>query len=272
MPQHRLVCAEVGGWRIERVTRLPGHRAQVSPVYHAETPRWVFPLRGVSEVSTPGRCVLLDGLTAIAMPSRLPYQVHEGTAVLSHSHMVVSWRSSGDLSEAGGEGPPDALAWTLSPRALWNLRLYWRNVAAGRDQVALPEAARGLASRPGDGGAHHPAVLRARRFMAVRTQAGDCTGWSLPDVADAACCSYFHLARLFRQHVGIGMHAYRDHLRMALALQRLDDGESSLAALAHDLGYSHQSHLGAAFRRSIGVSPALARLVLQGGARVPGSG
>jgi len=100
--------------------------------------------------------------------------------------------------------------------------------------------------------------------MATRTAAADGLRWSLHDVADAACCSYFHLAHLFQAHTGLGLHAYREQLRLAAALQRLDEGEGDLAALAHDLGYSSQSHLGTALRRAVGVTPAQARQALRG--------
>ena len=88
--------------------------------------------------------------------------------------------------------------------------------------------------------------------------------WTLRDVADAACCSPFHLARSFRRHTGLSLHGYRQRLRLALALQRLEEGECDLAALAHELGYSSQSHLGSAFLRELGVTPAQARRALAG--------
>jgi AraC-like DNA-binding protein len=62
----------------------------------------------------------------------------------------------------------------------------------------------------------------------------------------------------------MSLHGYRQRLRLAAALQRLEEGERDLAALAHDLGYSSQSHLGAVFRRELGVTPAQARLELAG--------
>ena len=86
--------------------------------------------------------------------------------------------------------------------------------------------------------------------------------WTLHDVADAACCSPFHLARRFRQHTGLSVHAWRQRLRLAAALQRLEEGERSLSALAFALGFSSQSHLGAVFQRELGVTPARAKLML----------
>ena len=45
---------------------------------------------------------------------------------------------------------------------------------------------------------------------------------------------------------------------------RLEHGERDLAGLAHDLGFSSQSHFGELFRREIGWTPAAARACLAG--------
>lgn len=262
MPQDRILYAKNAAWRVERVVKRPAAAHSSQDVYEVATPRWVFPVCGVSEFHVEGQQVLLDGLTVVAMPTGLPYQVHDWPAA-PRSHMVVS-RQPGSRSPSSS---PLALAleWTLTPRALWELRLHWRALAQGRGQAALPEPVLAPGGRAvHEGGMAHPAVARARRFMATRTAAADGLAWSLHDVADAACCSYFHLARLFRVHTGLGLHAYRERLRLAVALQRLEEGEGDLAALAHDLGYSSQSHLGAMFRRGVGVTPTQARQALRG--------
>lgn len=255
MPQDRILYADTAAWRVERVLKPAGLLHAGSPVYQVATPRWVFPVSGVSEFHLEGRQMLLDGLTVVALPTGLPYRIHDWQAA-ERSHMVVSMQPGSAPTGAG-----HALAWSLPSRALWQLRLHWRALAQGREQAASPLLGQGMLR---DSAMAHAAVARARRFMATRTAAADGLRWSLHDVADAACCSYFHLARLFRTHTGLGLHAYREQLRLAVALQRLDEGEGDLAALAHDLGYSSQSHLGTAFRSAIGVTPAQARQALRG--------
>lgn len=255
MPQDRILYADTAAWRVERVVKPAGVAHAGGAVYQVATPRWVFPVCGVSEFHLEERLVLLDGLTVVALPTGLPYRIHEWQPA-PRSHMVVSMQPG--ATSAGSPG--HALAWMLPPRALWQLRLHWRALAQGRERVAEPVLGQGVLC---DSAMAHAAVARARRFMATRTASADGLHWSLHDVADAACCSYFHLARLFRTHTGLGLHAYREQLRLAAALQRLDEGEGDLAALAHDLGYSSQSHLGAAFRRAIGVTPAQARQALR---------
>lgn len=256
MPQDRILYADTAAWRVERVVKPAGVVHAGSTVYQVATPRWVFPVSGVSEFHMEGRQVLLDGLTVVALPTGLPYRVHEWQAT-ERSHMVVSMQPG----STPACGPGHVLAWSLSPRVLWQLRLHWRALAQGREQAARPVPTNGVLR---DNAMAHAAVARARRFMATRTAAADGLRWSLHDVADAACCSYFHLARLFRGHAGLGLHAYREQLRLAVVLQRLEEGEGDLAALAHDLGYSSQSHLGTALRREVGVTPAQARQALRG--------
>jgi AraC-like DNA-binding protein len=263
MPQDRILCADTPTWRVERVARRAGallHASQPgSPEYQAATPRWVFPECGVSEFHMAGRQVLLDGLTVVALPMGLPYRIHEWHNA-PRRHVVVSLQPGAPRASA----PEGAGAWALPPRRLWQLRLHWRALARGQERATAIDAMLPLHGGEVHGcAAPHAAVTRARRFMATRTAAADGLAWSLHDVADAACCSYFHLARLFSADTGMGLHAYRERLRLAMALQRLDEGEADLAALAHDMGYSSQSHLGATLRREVGVTPAQARRALR---------
>ncbi|MDP3351288.1 MAG: AraC family transcriptional regulator, partial [Hydrogenophaga sp.] len=211
MPQDRILYADTAAWRVERVVKRAAPVHASSAVYQAATPRWVFPVSGVSEFRLDGQPVLLDGLTVVVLPAGIPYQIHDWHAA-PRSHMVVSMQPDSHLHSS----PGGAQSWTLVPRALWELRLHWRALAQGCERTVLPE--RVLAEQVlalGSGAVHtsgnaHPAVARARRFMATRTAEADGQAWSLHDVADASCCSYFHLSRLFRAHTGLGLHAYRE--------------------------------------------------------------
>jgi AraC-like DNA-binding protein len=263
MPQDRILLHSGDAWRVERVSWHPAP-AHWSPSYEVPTRRLVLPASGATEFLAAGQTLLLDGLTALCLPTGQPYRM-KPCAGVARSSIVVSAQPG---KQAGAVLPrPDA--WVLAPRVLWGLRRHWRALALGREvgeptpallQAALLPAHRAV---PGEGRSW-AAVQRARHFMAVRAMALEETRWTLDDVADAACCSLFHLARLFRRHTGMSLHGYRQRLRLAAALQRLEEGERDLAALAHDLGYSSQSHLGAVFRRELGVTPAQARLELAG--------
>jgi AraC family transcriptional regulator len=83
--------------------------------------------------------------------------------------------------------------------------------------------------------------------------------WTLAALGKASACSPYHLARHFKAQTGLGLHAYLTRLRLALALNRLAEGEEDIAGLAAELGFAHHSHLSAEFRRRFGVPPSLAR-------------
>jgi AraC family transcriptional regulator len=85
---------------------------------------------------------------------------------------------------------------------------------------------------------------------------------TLARIATALDCSVFHLCRSFRRATGLTLHAYRDQVRLRLALERLERGERDLSRLALDLGYSSHSHFTAAFHRSFDNPPAAVRKLL----------
>ena len=107
-----------------------------------------------------------------------------------------------------------------------------------------------------------------RRVEAVRALLASDPGarWGLDDVARAVACSPFHLARQFRAASGesIGRHLLR--LRVALALDRLAEGEGDLARLGAELGFSHHSHFSARFGELAGLPPREVRTILTAGA------
>lgn len=71
--------------------------------------------------------------------------------------------------------------------------------------------------------------------------------------------SPFHLARVFRAETGFSVHAYRQSLRLRMALERLPAYAEGLTMLALELGFSSHSHFSAAFRREFGVAPSALR-------------
>jgi AraC family transcriptional regulator len=64
-----------------------------------------------------------------------------------------------------------------------------------------------------------------------------------------------HLARAFRRHFGMTVGAYIRHLRIERCKQLLSGTSVPLAEIASQLGFCDQSHLGHAFRRSLGCTP-----------------
>lgn len=66
--------------------------------------------------------------------------------------------------------------------------------------------------------------------------------------------SRFHLARTFRESIGLPPSIYIRQLRLARALDRVRSGES-LAELAHDYEFFDQAHFTREFKRVYGTSP-----------------
>jgi AraC family transcriptional regulator len=83
--------------------------------------------------------------------------------------------------------------------------------------------------------------------------------WHLDSIARTVYCSPFHLARQFRDVTGESIARYLLRLRLALALDRLAQGETDLARLAVELGFAHHSHFSARFRSVFGATPTAVR-------------
>lgn len=86
--------------------------------------------------------------------------------------------------------------------------------------------------------------------------------WDMDTIAKAVHCSPFHLARQFRAISTESLHHYLVRLRLGLALERLAGGESDLARLAAEAGFSHHSHFSASFRAAFGSPPSAVRCCL----------
>jgi len=64
-----------------------------------------------------------------------------------------------------------------------------------------------------------------------------------------------HFVRAFRRHTGITPGGYRKRERVRAASALLLDSASSLSRIAHECGFSDQSHLTNVFREAAGISP-----------------
>jgi AraC-like DNA-binding protein len=261
MPQQRTLLHACDAFEVAHVRSHPARSPEWSQVYTVASRRIVFPAgSALLEVRSGGSSWLADGLTAIRFADGTVYQLRQGMPAARSSLVVTRHRA-----DATDEAPAFFL---LSPRSLYQVHAAQRQLRAdgcGAARVAslvgeLPALRRQV---PQAG-----ATARARRLLAqaAQTAHGE-PRMSLHDVADAVSRSPFHLARSFRQQTGLSLHQYRQHLRLAAAMERLADGDHELAGIAHDLGFCSQSHLGAVFRRETGVTLGEARRVL-GSARI----
>lgn len=85
----------------------------------------------------------------------------------------------------------------------------------------------------------------------------DCLDGPLPleELAHTAGLPLLRFLRSFVATFGATPHAYITERRVQRARKRLRSGEESLAAIAADCGFAHQSHLGAVLKNRLGLSP-----------------
>ena len=109
--------------------------------------------------------------------------------------------------------------------------------------------ARIASGRPATAAARAEGVEAAREVIAAHPRTG------LLELARTVAISPHHLSRIFAQRTGETVSRYRNRIRVRMALERLADGETSLARLAGDLGFADQSHLCRVVRSEVGHSP-----------------
>ncbi len=78
---------------------------------------------------------------------------------------------------------------------------------------------------------------------------------SLDAIANYLGISRYHFCRLFKQSTGLSPHQYVIQQRVERAKQLLLQGEMTIADIAQDCGFAHQSHLYRHFKRLTGVTP-----------------
>jgi AraC family transcriptional regulator len=81
----------------------------------------------------------------------------------------------------------------------------------------------------------------------------------ITDIADAVKVHPSHLARVFREHLGVGPSAYIRRLRAQWAEQHVARSARSLAQIAREAGFADQSHFTRVFKEEIGITPARLR-------------
>jgi AraC-like DNA-binding protein len=128
-----------------------------------------------------------------------------------------------------------------------------RAVAVLAAVLGRAHPARVASGRPGTAAARAEAVETVREVIAAHP------GTGLFELARWVAVSPHHLSRIFSQRTGETVSRYRNRIRVRMALERLADGERSLARLAGDLGFADQAHLCRVVRSEVGHSPARLR-------------
>ena len=78
---------------------------------------------------------------------------------------------------------------------------------------------------------------------------------TLADLASFANQTPLQFLREFTRAVGMTPHAFITETRLQASRRMLGHSEAPLATIAAECGFSHQSHMGSAFRRMLGMTP-----------------
>ncbi len=94
------------------------------------------------------------------------------------------------------------------------------------------------------------AVLHTKQFISTHyTQ-----NFSIEDLAKAIHLSPYHIIHVFREETGVPPHAYLRQVRIRKAKELLAAG-MPIADVAHNVGFTDQSHLNRWFKRLWGITP-----------------
>jgi AraC family transcriptional regulator len=228
-----------------------------------------LPRRGVFILERRGTPIVVDPTTAVLLARDDEYRVRHPTDDGDRGTVVILPPDLLEEATGGVEGwlgrmrLRDHLAVCMVTRVLRDSRT---DRLEAEDAVllllaSLSGTAATTENECGLGPAQRLRIDQARALLA----SAPATRWDLRSLGGALRCSPFHLARQFRAATGETISRYLLRLRLALAIERLADGEDDLAALAIDTGFAHHSHFTARFRSAFGMTPKRARHMLTKG-------
>ncbi|HEV7368439.1 AraC family transcriptional regulator [Arenibaculum sp.] len=220
-----------------------------------------FQCRGHVHISTPGRVILIE-----------PGEPHDGNspseagftyAMLYLPRNLLAARSD-ELRELGGPTAPLGFRHTLADdsRLAEAVRSAFLALHGGEGRLARDLGIQGLAERlrghvlPGRTGRGKVDAVAARARDVLHAHFPEDIG--LEELASLSGVDRFRLNRVFGAAFGVSPHAYLVRLRLKAARRLLAKGETP-AAVAAEVGFADQSHLGRWFRRAYGMTPAAYR-------------
>lgn len=162
-------------------------------------------------------------------------------------------------SLTGGDPGLDLQDLPMDPASQQAIRRVSALAARGDPAEALILTVAGLLARrvPDRVAAGRPGTVTARRLLVDRARQilHSEPRTDVISLARRTGCSPHHLSRAFTQLTGSGVSQYRNRIRVAEAVERINDGATDLAALACDLGFADQSHLTRTVRAHTGRPP-----------------
>jgi AraC-like DNA-binding protein len=259
--------AAVDGLAVSLVSCGGGDR-RWEPVEEACGPQVVFVRRGVFARRVNGVESLLDA-TVVYFATRGAEEQFAHPA--GHGDECLSIGLPERFVDEVGAEPdrlPDRPVYTSAAIDLAHRRLA-REAGRGCDGFELHERIARLvgglleAARPRPPVARS-ATLAARRRLVACSRAAllEDRPRGLVELSRAVGSSPFHLSRVFSEETGQTLSAYRNRLRVAMALDRLEQGERDLAGLAAELGFADQAHMTRVLRAQLGDTPSQVRRVL----------
>ena len=220
------------------------------PLHHHFRAQLVYAVAGVMTVSTTEGTWVVPTQQAVWVPPGVRHDVKSATTLAMRTLYIHPSATQGLPRKCCVMTVPPLLrelilcAVTLTPQ-------YARDSAESRLMAVIPDQLRRL--RPEPLHLPIPADKRLRTITdALSRQPAD--GRSLADWARTAGASERTLARLFRQETGMTFGAWRQRLRLLLAIGRLAEGQA-VTSVAFDLGYESPSAFVAMFRRELGEPP-----------------
>ena len=126
------------------------------------------------------------------------------------------------------------------------------------DVLSRVEPDRVASGRPATGTARRRLADGAREALVARPDL------RLLELARELAVSPHHLSRVFGEQTGLTLSRFRTHVRVRAVLERLSEGETSLARLAAELGFADHAHLTRVVRAETGMPPSRLRDLLGG--------
>lgn len=209
-----------------------------------------FTYRGAERFSVPGQMVILH-----------PDERHDGRSGDDGSFRYrAAYIAPADIQDVlNGQALPFVEGGVSSDARLYRavaalLQDYQRPLAALEYQDALYDLAVALRDVSGSVGAikraNCEAAARARDYI----DAALTNGFSLEDLERETGHCRWQLSRDFRAVFGTSPYRYLTLRRLERA-RRMIRGGDAIASVAHDCGFSDQSHFGRAFKAAYGLTP-----------------
>ena len=210
----------------------------------------VYAVSGVMTVSTGAGTWVVPPQQAVWVPPGVRHEVKSATDLAMRTLYI---------HPAATDGLPAGCCVVTVPPLLRELILYAATLPAGdhldgpdaRLMAVIPDQLRRLRPEP-----LHLPIPADRRLRSITDALSDrpADGRSLADWARTAGASERTLARLFQRETGMTFGAWRQRLRLLVAIGRLAEGQT-VTSVAFDLGYESPSAFVAMFRRELGEPP-----------------